>query len=234
MELRKLAHSRTGDKGDISNISVIAYDMADYELLRRELSAERVRAWFEGVVEGEVLRYELPRLGALNFVMHKAPGRGGDPLPGPRHARQEPLLGPPGHRCGDRRTMRAADEGGSRREGPSRLDRGRAAATPSTRGSRPSTAGVAMRDGVLLRTRVLMPEGGGSRPVVLIRNPYPGLVNLHLAAVAPALAKRGYAVAVQECRGHGKLGGRVDSLRPRARGRPRYHILDLRPGLDGR
>ena len=75
-KLRDLAHARTGDKGDISNIAVIAYDPADYPRLCAELTAERVRAFFEGVVQGEVRRYELPRLGALNFVMGGALGGG--------------------------------------------------------------------------------------------------------------------------------------------------------------
>jgi hypothetical protein len=76
MKLREIAHSRTGDKGDISNISVIVYKMEDYETVRREVTAERVKSWFEGVVEGDVVRYELPKIGALNFVMQKALGGG--------------------------------------------------------------------------------------------------------------------------------------------------------------
>jgi hypothetical protein len=75
-KLRNLAHARTGDKGNTSNIAVIAYDLGDYELLRRELTPERVRTFFRGVVHGEVRRYELPRLGALNFVMSGALGGG--------------------------------------------------------------------------------------------------------------------------------------------------------------
>jgi hypothetical protein len=74
--LREIAHSRTGDKGDTSNISVIAYDAADYPLLVRHVTAERVRAHFAGVVRGQVTRYELPRLGALNFVLEGALGGG--------------------------------------------------------------------------------------------------------------------------------------------------------------
>lgn len=74
--LRELAHSRTGDKGDTSNISLIAYDAADYPLLARHVTAERVRAHFAGIVRGEVTRYELPRLGALNFVLQGALGGG--------------------------------------------------------------------------------------------------------------------------------------------------------------
>ncbi|MDP2791667.1 MAG: hypothetical protein Q8O15_07930 [Rectinemataceae bacterium] len=76
MKLREIAHSRTGDKGDISNISLIAYDMKDYELLKNQVTAEKVRVWFENIVFGEVDRYELPKLGALNFVMKKALGGG--------------------------------------------------------------------------------------------------------------------------------------------------------------
>jgi hypothetical protein len=74
--LRELAHSRTGDKGDTSNISLIAYESADYPLLVRYVTAERVRAHFAGIVRGDVTRYELPRLGALNFVMEGALGGG--------------------------------------------------------------------------------------------------------------------------------------------------------------
>lgn len=76
MILRQLAHSRTGDKGEISNISVIAYDRADYERLREQVTAERVAAHLESVVKGEVVRYEMPNLGALNFVCHRALGGG--------------------------------------------------------------------------------------------------------------------------------------------------------------
>jgi hypothetical protein len=74
--LRELAHSRTGDKGDTSNISLIAYERADYPLLARYVTAERVREHFTGIVRGDVTRYELPRLGALNFVMEGALGGG--------------------------------------------------------------------------------------------------------------------------------------------------------------
>lgn len=76
MKLRTLAHSRTGDKGDTSNISVVAFDPADYERLREHVTAERVKAHFSGVVRGDVRRYELPRIGALNFVMERTLGGG--------------------------------------------------------------------------------------------------------------------------------------------------------------
>jgi len=76
MKLREIAHSRTGDKGNISNISVIAYEARDYELLREQVTAARVKAHFAGIVQGEVVRYELPNLFALNFVMDQALGGG--------------------------------------------------------------------------------------------------------------------------------------------------------------
>lgn len=76
MKLIDIAHSRTGDKGDISNISVIAIDPADYPWIAREVTAERVKAHFAGIVTGEVQRYEIPSLGALNFVMQGALGGG--------------------------------------------------------------------------------------------------------------------------------------------------------------
>ncbi|OJU14242.1 MAG: hypothetical protein BGN86_10970 [Caulobacterales bacterium 68-7] len=76
MKLRQLAHARTGDKGDISSISLIAYDEADYPRLARLVTAERVKAHFGDLVKGEVRRYEIPGLGALNFVLGGALGGG--------------------------------------------------------------------------------------------------------------------------------------------------------------
>ena len=76
MKLREIAHSRTGDKGNISNISVIAYDPGDFAFLCEHVTAERVAAHFAGTVQGRVERYELPALGALNFVLHDTLGGG--------------------------------------------------------------------------------------------------------------------------------------------------------------
>ena len=76
MKLRELAHSRTGDKGNTSNISVIAYDPKNYERLRTNVTAERVKAHFADTVKGNVVRYELPKIAALNFVMYDALGGG--------------------------------------------------------------------------------------------------------------------------------------------------------------
>ena len=76
MRLRAIAHSRTGDKGDTSNIAVIAYDAKDYPLLERHVTAERVKEHFAEIVRGEVVRHALPGLGALNFVLRGALGGG--------------------------------------------------------------------------------------------------------------------------------------------------------------
>jgi hypothetical protein len=70
--LRELAHARSGDKGDTSNVGVIAYDEADYPILRDQVTVERVRALYGTLVLGEVARYELPNIGALNFVLRGA------------------------------------------------------------------------------------------------------------------------------------------------------------------
>jgi hypothetical protein len=76
VKLRELAHSRTGDKGNTSNISVIAYDAKDFARLKAQVTSERVKSLFAGLVEGEVKRYELPNIAALNFVMSNALGGG--------------------------------------------------------------------------------------------------------------------------------------------------------------
>ncbi|TCO68842.1 AtuA-related protein [Rhodovulum euryhalinum] len=69
MILRDLAHVRTGDKGDISNISVIAFRAEDWPLIERAVTAERVAAHFGAGKVTSVRRYELPQLHALNFVL---------------------------------------------------------------------------------------------------------------------------------------------------------------------
>src|SRR3954468_17169095 len=72
LSLRELAHARSGDKGDTSNVGVIAYDEADYPILRDQVTVERVRALYGDLVRGEIVRYELPNIGALNFVLQGA------------------------------------------------------------------------------------------------------------------------------------------------------------------
>ena len=75
--LARVAHCRSGDKGDVANIGVIAYEERCYPVLVREVTAERVKAFFGDRVKGRVERFELPNVGALNFVMHEALGGGG-------------------------------------------------------------------------------------------------------------------------------------------------------------
>ena len=72
MKLREIAHSRTGDKGDVSNISVIAFNPEDYPLLVEHVTAARVAEHFAGITSGPVTRYEMPNVGALNFVLEGA------------------------------------------------------------------------------------------------------------------------------------------------------------------
>jgi len=77
VQLTKLAHARSGDKGDTANIGLIALRDEIYPLLVREVTAERVKQHFKGICKGEVERFELPNLGALNFLLHESLGGGG-------------------------------------------------------------------------------------------------------------------------------------------------------------
>ena len=70
VQLVHLAHARSGDKGDTANVGVIAYDEAHYDLLREHLTVEAVKKHFGEMVKGEVERFELPNLSALNFLLH--------------------------------------------------------------------------------------------------------------------------------------------------------------------
>ncbi len=70
--IRDIAIARSGDKGNRATLSVIVRDLADYPLLERSLSAQRVRRHYQGIVHGEVHCYPLPGLGALQFVLHDA------------------------------------------------------------------------------------------------------------------------------------------------------------------
>lgn len=70
--VRDIAHARAGDKGDISNVSVWAYDPADYPLLKAALTAERIKAAYPGLLRGPVQRYAVDHLHGLNFVMRNA------------------------------------------------------------------------------------------------------------------------------------------------------------------
>ena len=76
MRLRSIAHARSGDKGTTANIALIAFDQSDYQRLVDQVTPYRVKAWFSELVAGEVVRYELPLIGALNFVLYGVIGGG--------------------------------------------------------------------------------------------------------------------------------------------------------------
>ena len=71
MLLREIAHSRTGDKGNIVTVSLIAFRPEDFSLIEERVTAERVSAYFGGIVDRPVLRYVLPNILGLNFVLHR-------------------------------------------------------------------------------------------------------------------------------------------------------------------
>jgi hypothetical protein len=77
VQLVKLAHARSGDKGDTANVGLIALKDNYYPVLVREVTASRVKDHFTGICKGEVERFELPNLGALNFLLHESLGGGG-------------------------------------------------------------------------------------------------------------------------------------------------------------
>ena len=75
-QLREIAYARSGDKGDIVNIGVMAKDDASYRLIKKHLTAEKVKAHFKDMVKGEVVRYDMDNLNALEFVLKQALGGG--------------------------------------------------------------------------------------------------------------------------------------------------------------
>ena len=77
VQLTKIAHARSGDKGDTANVGLIALKDEFYPILVREVTADRVKQHFKGICQGEVERFELPNLGALNFLLHESLGGGG-------------------------------------------------------------------------------------------------------------------------------------------------------------
>ena len=77
ISLLKLAHARSGDKGDTANVGLIALSDEIYPILVREVTADRVKEHFGEIVKGPVERFELPNLGALNFLLHESLGGGG-------------------------------------------------------------------------------------------------------------------------------------------------------------
>jgi hypothetical protein len=77
VQLTKLAHARSGDKGDTANVGLIALQDEFYPVLVREVTAARVKEHFKGICRGEVERFELPNIRALNFLLHESLGGGG-------------------------------------------------------------------------------------------------------------------------------------------------------------
>ena len=77
VQLTKLAHARSGDKGDTANVGLIALRPEFYPFLVREVTTARVKQHFEGICKGDVERFELPNIGALNFLLHESLGGGG-------------------------------------------------------------------------------------------------------------------------------------------------------------
>ena len=75
--LGSIAHTRSGDKGDTSNIGVIALKPEYYPVILREVTPERVKQYFGEMVKGKIERFELPNLGAINLLLHEALGGGG-------------------------------------------------------------------------------------------------------------------------------------------------------------
>ncbi|GJQ61490.1 MAG: hypothetical protein SCALA702_05430 [Melioribacteraceae bacterium] len=75
--LKDIAHGRSGDKGDAANIGLIAYDDKSFEIISKYVTTERVKKHFEGICKGDVERYELPNIRALNFLLHNTLGGGG-------------------------------------------------------------------------------------------------------------------------------------------------------------
>jgi hypothetical protein len=75
--LKDIAHGRSGDKGDAANIGIIAYDDEGYKIIKKQLTAEKVKKHFDGICFGKVERFEMPNIKALNFLLHNTLGGGG-------------------------------------------------------------------------------------------------------------------------------------------------------------
>lgn len=77
IKLSEIAHGRSGDKGDAANVGIIAYDEKGYNIISKHLTKEKVKEHFTGICKGDVERYELPSIKALNFILHNTLGGGG-------------------------------------------------------------------------------------------------------------------------------------------------------------
>lgn len=77
IKLQQICHGRSGDKGDAANVGLIAFKAEDYAIIREKVTAEAVKKHFEGICLGNVDRFEMPNINALNFVLHNTLGGGG-------------------------------------------------------------------------------------------------------------------------------------------------------------
>lgn len=77
IQLKDICHGRSGDKGDAANIGLIAYKKEDYEIIKKYVTAKKVKEFFKGICLGKVDRYEMQNINALNFVLYETLGGGG-------------------------------------------------------------------------------------------------------------------------------------------------------------
>lgn len=221
MRLHEIAHARAGDKDTTSDITVIAYRAEDFELLRREVTAERVREHFADIVRGEVQRFELPRLHALKFVLHNTLDGVTRSLDLDIHGKSlsSSLLELDVSETSQQMAammQQFADAGGIRPTGPTmtvddpffRYDR------PAEFGVHSETIRVPMRDGSYLLCDLLRPAGA-NEPV---EGAFPGLIydfnaysaRMVFAGGAAPYVERGYVALVPSVRGAGDSPGHVE------------------------
>ncbi|MFC0548739.1 CocE/NonD family hydrolase [Kutzneria chonburiensis] len=222
MRLHDIAHARAGDKGTTSDITVIAYRAEDFELLRREVTADRVRAHFADIVRGEVQRFELPRLRALKFVLHNTLGGVTRTLDLDIHGKSlsssllELDVTDTAQQMAEMMRQFAA-AGGMRPGAPTATvddpfftyDR------PTEFDAHSETVNVPMRDGSYLVCDLLRPAGPGGQPA---EGAFPGIVydfnaygaRVVFASGAAPFVERGYVALVPSVRGSGDSPGHVE------------------------
>ena len=221
MRLHQLAHARAGDKDTTSDITVISYRVEDFELLRREVTAERVREHFADIVRGEVLRFELPQLHALKFVLHNTLGGVTRTLDLDIHGKSlsssllELEVSTPDQMAEMMRQF--AEQGGMRPGRPTVTvaDRFFGYDRPAEFGVHTKTVRVPTRDGSYLMCDLLRPAGPDGSPA---DGTFPGIVydfnaygaRMVFAGGAAHFVERGYVAAVASVRGTGGTPGRVD------------------------
>jgi len=219
MRLHRLAHARAGDKDTTSDITVISYRAEDFELLRREVTAERVREHFADIVRGEVRRYELPQLHALKFVLHNTLGGVTRTLDLDIHGKSlsssllelEVSTTDESQRAMAEMMRQFAELGGMRPGEPTvtvddpffGYDR------PAEFGVRTETIQVPVRDGSHLVCDLIRPDGDGTFPgIVYDFNGYGA--RAVFAGGATHFVERGYVVLVPSVRGSGGSPGTIE------------------------